>query len=137
MIIRPVEGGNPLTLVIVTLGLFILVNAAAGWIWGFDIRDFPQAVPRRRVRIGGVSLSIESTWASSSVLLVVVGLLCLLFQHTKVGLAMRAAAQNPDSARLVGIRVGRTLDARLGPGRAGRRAGRACWSRRGCSWTPT
>ena len=42
-------------------------------------------------------------------LLVVVGLLYLLFQKTKLGLAMRAAAANPASARLVGIGVGRTL----------------------------
>jgi len=38
-----------------------------------------------------------------------VGLLGLLFRRTKLGLAMRAAAQNPDSSRLVGIRVGRML----------------------------
>ncbi len=42
-------------------------------------------------------------------LLVVVGLLYLLFQKTKLGLAMRAAAANPESAPLVGISVGRTL----------------------------
>ena len=37
------------------------------------------------------------------------GLLYLLFQHTKIGLGMRAVATNPASARLVGIRVGWTL----------------------------
>src|SRR5215210_6517861 len=40
-IIRPVEGGEVLTLVIVTLGLYILVNSLAGWIWGFGNRAFP------------------------------------------------------------------------------------------------
>jgi branched-chain amino acid transport system permease protein len=60
------------------------------------------------VRLGGVALSIESL-AIIAVLLTVVGLLGLLFQRTKVGLAMRAAAQNPDSSRLVGIDVGRML----------------------------
>ena len=43
------------------------------------------------------------------ILLLVVGLLYLLFQKTKVGLAMRAVASNVESSRLVGIRVGRTL----------------------------
>jgi branched-chain amino acid transport system permease protein len=106
VLIRPVEGGNPLNLVIVTLGLFILVNALAGWIFGFDLRDFPRLFPGGVVRIGGVSLSIESL-GIISVLLVVVGLLWLLFTHTPVGLTMRAAAQDPASARLVGIPVGR------------------------------
>ncbi|HEY6748728.1 MAG TPA: branched-chain amino acid ABC transporter permease [Mycobacteriales bacterium] len=108
VLIRPVEGGPPLNLVIVTLGLFILVNAAAGWIWGFDLRDFPRLFPGGVASIGGVSLSIESL-GIIAVLLVVVALLWLLFTHTPVGLALRAAAQDPASARLVGVPVGRML----------------------------
>jgi branched-chain amino acid transport system permease protein len=108
VLIRPVEGGNPLNLVIVSLGLFIVVNAAAGWIWGFDLRDFPRLFPGGVASIGGVSLSIESL-GTIAVLLVVVGLLWLLFTQTPIGLAMRAAAQDPASARLVGVPVGRML----------------------------
>ena len=108
VLIRPVEGGNPLSLVIVTLGLFIVVNAAAGWIWGFTLRDFPRIFPGGVVEIGGVSLSVESL-GIIGVLLAVVGLLWLLFSRTSIGLSMRAAAQNPASARLVGIPVGRML----------------------------
>ena len=106
VLIRPVEGGNPLNLVIVTLGLFILVNAAAGWIWGFNLRDFPRLFPGGAVELGGVSLSIESI-GIIGVLLAVVAVLWALFEHTPVGLAMRAAAQDPASARLVGVPVGR------------------------------
>jgi branched-chain amino acid transport system permease protein len=108
VLIRPVEGGNPLNLVIVSLGLFIVVNAAAGWIWGFDLRDFPRLFPGGVASVGGVSLSIESL-GTIAVLLVVVGLLWLLFTQTPIGLAMRAAAQDPASARLVGVPVGRML----------------------------
>jgi branched-chain amino acid transport system permease protein len=108
VLIRPVEGGNPLNLVIVTLGLFIIVNAAAGWIWGFNLRDFPRLFPGGAVELGGVSLSIESI-GIIGVLLAVVGLLWAVFEHTPVGLAMRAAAQDPASARLVGVPVGRML----------------------------
>ena len=108
VLIRPVEGGNPLSLVIVTLGLFIVVNAAAGWIWGFNLRDFPGIFPGGTAELGGVSLSVESL-GIIGVLLVVVALLWALFSHTSIGLTMRAAAQNPSSARLVGIPVGRML----------------------------
>jgi branched-chain amino acid transport system permease protein len=108
VLIRPVEGGNPLNLVIVTLGLFIVVNAAAGWIWGFTLKDFPQIFPGGAAEIGGVSLSVESL-GIIGVLLAVVLLLWALFTRTGLGLAMRAAAQDPASARLVGVPVGRML----------------------------
>jgi branched-chain amino acid transport system permease protein len=108
VLIRPVEGGRPLTLVIVTLGLFILVNAAAGYIWGFTNRGFPRIFPDGAAEVGGVALAVESL-GIIAVLLVVVGLLWLLFQKTRIGLAMRAASQDPASSRLVGIRVGRML----------------------------
>ena len=108
VLIRPVEGGNPLNLVIVTLGLFIVVNAAAGWIWGFTLRDFPRIFPGGAAELGGVSLSVESL-GIIGVLLAVVLALWALFTHTSVGLSMRAAAQDPASARLVGVPVGRML----------------------------
>jgi branched-chain amino acid transport system permease protein len=108
VIIRPVEGQDPLTILIVTLGLFILINSLAGWIWGFNNRGFPRALPDGSADVAGVNLSYESL-GIVAVLLVVVGLLYLLFQKTKLGLAMRAAAANPESAPLVGISVGRTL----------------------------
>src|SRR5215207_8964785 len=101
IIIRPVEGGEVLTLVIVTLGLFILVNSAAGWIWGFENRSFPSLFPDDAVDVLGVNVAVES--------LGIVGLLYLIFQKTKIGLALRAVSINPESSRLAGISVGRTL----------------------------
>ncbi len=108
VVIRPVEGAPELTVVIVTVGLFIFVNAAAGWIWSFLIKDFPNPFPGGAIEAGGLSLGY-STLGIMAVVGVVMGLLYLLFQHTKVGLGMRAVATNPSSARLVGIRVGWTL----------------------------
>jgi branched-chain amino acid transport system permease protein len=107
-LIRHFEGGEPLTLVIVTLGLFILLNSLAGWIWGFENRGFPSVFPDDSLQLGGVRLSVDSL-GIVGVLLVVVGLLYLLFQRTKIGLAMRAAALNPASSQLVGVRVGTML----------------------------
>jgi branched-chain amino acid transport system permease protein len=106
--IRHFEGGDVLTLVIVTLGLFILLNGLAGWIWGFENRGFPSVFGDDSVTLGGVRLSVESL-GIVGVLLGVVALLFLLFQRTKIGLAMRAAALSPDSSALVGVRVGHML----------------------------
>jgi len=108
VLIRPVEGEDPLTILIVTLGLFILINSGAGWIWGFENRGFPRALPDDSADIAGINVSYESL-GIVAILLGVSGLLFLLFNRTKLGLAMRAAAANPASARLVGINVGRTL----------------------------
>ena len=60
ILIRPVEGEDPLTILIVTLGLFILINSAAGWIWGFENRGFPRALPDGSADIGGVNVAYES-----------------------------------------------------------------------------
>jgi len=108
VIIRPVEGSDPLALVIVTLGLLILLNSGAGWIWGFNNRAFPGLFGDETLDIAGVRISWESI-GITGVTLAVVGLLFLLTQKTKVGLAMRAVSMNPESSRLAGIRVGRTL----------------------------
>jgi branched-chain amino acid transport system permease protein len=108
VLIRPVEGADQLTILIVTLGLFILINSAAGWIWGFENRSFPRALPGGSADVAGLRIAYESL-GIVAVLLAVSGLLFLLFQRTKLGLAMRAAAANPASSRLVGISVGRTL----------------------------
>jgi branched-chain amino acid transport system permease protein len=108
LIIRPVEGGDVLTLVIVTLGLYILVNSAAGWIWGFGNRAFPSVFGDGTVQLAGVDISVESI-GIVVVLLAVVFVLFGIFQRTKIGLAMRAVSINPESSRLVGISVGRTL----------------------------
>ncbi|GIH98356.1 branched-chain amino acid ABC transporter permease [Planobispora takensis] len=108
VLIRPVEGAHELTVVIVSVGLFIFVNAAAGWIWTFLIKDFPNPFPGGAIEAGGLTVGF-STLGILLVVGAVMGLLYLLFQHTKIGLGMRAVATNPESARLVGIRVGWTL----------------------------
>lgn len=108
VIIRPVEGASELTVLIVTLGLFLVFNQTAGWAWGFLVKDFPSPFPATAWQAGDVRLS-AATLGILGVLLASMALLYLLFQYTKVGLAMRAVATNAESARLVGIRVGRTL----------------------------
>ena len=108
VLIRPVEGGQELTLVTVTLGLFILVNGLARWIWGSTNRGFPNLFPDGSADLVGVGVSYEAV-GLLAVLLGVVGVLWLIFQHTTLGLAMRAAAVDPAASRLVGVPVGRML----------------------------
>jgi branched-chain amino acid transport system permease protein len=108
-LIRPVGVDNVLAIVIVTVGIFLALNALAGWIYGTDARVFPRIFPNDRlVEIGDVAITKETVGIVGTLLLVVL-LLYLLFQHTKLGLAMRAVASNRESAQLCGIQMGRIL----------------------------
>jgi branched-chain amino acid transport system permease protein len=103
--IRPVERrGNVLSVVIASIGLLILVEGAIGYIWGNDIKFMPAPFPAHIYRVGGVAFSRQDI-ATILIALASVFVLWLLFQFTKLGLAMRAAAVRPAAARLVGIRV--------------------------------
>src|SRR6266540_342311 len=105
VVIRPIERAPVVTVVIVTVGLLIGLNGAAFWIFGGDTRTFPSAFSTRAIHVGGVAFSIQDLGVIG-VSLGAVLLLYLFFRFTKVGLALRAAALNPDSSRLAGIRVG-------------------------------
>jgi branched-chain amino acid transport system permease protein len=110
VIIRPAENGPPLTVVVVTLGLFLLINSVATWIWaqGELPKVFPTPFGFDSVDLGVARVSMHSI-GITIVALAIMGALYLLFNHTKIGLAMRATAQDPHAARLMGINVGRML----------------------------
>jgi branched-chain amino acid transport system permease protein len=105
VIIRPIERASILTTVIVTIGLVLVFNGLASWIWSAEIRAFPSPFPNETWRVGGVSISQQDAGTFGVVLVIVVAL-ALFFRFTKIGLALRASALNPDASRLVGVRVG-------------------------------
>jgi branched-chain amino acid transport system permease protein len=97
---KPVLNG-----VIVFIGLLVIFQSVAGWIWTFDIRQFPTPFPSQPVVVGEIYFRAHD-FGAIGVTLAVLTLLWLFFRFTPLGLAMRAAAEAPISARLVGIRVG-------------------------------
>jgi branched-chain amino acid transport system permease protein len=103
VIIRPVENAPVLAVVVVFIALLVILNSVTGWIYSYTIKTFPSPFPAEP--IFGKYMSAHEAGAIG-VTLVVLLLLFAFFRFTPLGLAMRAAAQNPDSARLVGIRVG-------------------------------
>lgn len=110
LLVRPVENAPPLNAVILTLGLYTLLVAIAGMIWGNTPRSFPAAFSLRGYRVGGTNLLFtpNDTFTVLVVIFVAV-LLALLFRRTTLGLRMRASAFAPEVARLLGVRVGRML----------------------------
>jgi branched-chain amino acid transport system permease protein len=106
VIIRPVENSPVLAAVIVTIALLLIFNSTAGWIYSYTVQDFPSPFPDRPL-LG--ALITTRDLGVIVVTLIMLVLLFLFFRFTSTGLAMRAAAQNPESARLCGISVGSML----------------------------
>ena len=103
IVIRPVEQAPVLAVVVVFIALLVILNSVTGWIYTFTIKTFPSPFPQE---IGLGKYMSPHEVGAIGVTLVVLVLLYAFFRFTPLGLAMRAAAQNPASARLVGIRVG-------------------------------
>ncbi|GAB4353050.1 MAG: branched-chain amino acid ABC transporter permease [Oricola sp.] len=103
LVIRPLGDAPVLSHIVVFIGLFAIINSLAGFIWDFTIKPYPSPFGEGS-RFGGLISNHQI--GMIAVTLAVLLLLFLFFRYTRVGLAMRAAAENPVSARLVGIRVG-------------------------------
>ncbi len=106
VLIRPVENAPVLAAVVVTIGLLLIFNSLAGWIYSYTVQDFPSPFPDRPVF--GALITTRDLGVIGVTLFMLV-LLFAFFRFTPTGLAMRAAAQNPELARLCGIPVGRML----------------------------
>ena len=103
VILRPLHNAPALSVIVVFIGLLAIFNSMAGAFWSYLIKEFPSPFPKSTFGIAGVigphQLGVVL------VTLVVLGFLFVFFHYTPLGLAMRAAAQNPRMARLVGVRV--------------------------------
>jgi branched-chain amino acid transport system permease protein len=104
IVIRPVQNSPVLTIVIVCIGLLTIFNSVAGWIYSYIIQPFPSPFPKEPIHLGRIVFSPHELGAIG-VTLIMLTLIWVFFRFTTLGLAMRAAAQNPASSRLCGIRV--------------------------------
>ena len=102
LVFKPIENAPVLSHVVVFIALFAIFNSLAGFIWNFEIKPFPSPFGSGAL-FGGIMSPHQA--GMIVVTLAVLVLLYVFFRFTRIGLAMRAAAANPESARLVGIRV--------------------------------
>ena len=107
-LMRRFERGDPDTAVVVTIGLLTLITGIAGWLWTYNNQQFPSLFSLDTVSFLGVSVSIRSI-GTTLVIIVAMVLLQGLFFGTKLGLALRAVAINPQSAAFSGLPVERLL----------------------------
>jgi branched-chain amino acid transport system permease protein len=103
-LIRPVQHRSAIAAVIVTVGLFILIDGIVNWIWGGDFKFMRKPFGTGSFDVGGVT--IPHLYAGMMIVVFAsVVLVWALFRFTKLGLGMRAAALRPAAAALVGVRV--------------------------------
>lgn len=109
LFLRPAKDPTLLGLIVITLGAEMILYGFAGWKWGAETKSFPSPILDTKVyNIKGIVVSHLNVW----VFVVCVGLMVLLFlffRFSKVGVAMKAIAQNHMAARLMGIRAKRIL----------------------------
>jgi branched-chain amino acid transport system permease protein len=103
-IIRPIANKSELAVVVVFIGLLVIFNSVAGWIWTYSLKTFPS--PFSSAVIPASKYLSTHEIGAMSITLAELAALYVFFRYTSLGLAMRAAAYNPVSSRLVGIRVG-------------------------------
>ena len=104
VLFRPLHNAPVLAQIVAFIALFSVLNSSAGEIWNFTIKEFPT--PFGRGPFLGTHLISTHDAGMIAITIVILALLYLFFRGSRLGLAMRAAAANPESARLVGIRVG-------------------------------
>ncbi|MFC7496971.1 MULTISPECIES: branched-chain amino acid ABC transporter permease [unclassified Nocardioides] len=110
-LIRPFDPNNHLAITIVTLALFLILNALVALIWGFQPKGFPTLFPKGAdayIAIGGARL-YYSALGTFLLAVAVVVLLQLLMSKTRLGLRFRSMASSVDSAKLVGVNINRTI----------------------------
>jgi branched-chain amino acid transport system permease protein len=107
LVIRPVAHAPVLAVVVVFIALLLILNSVAGWVYSYTIKSFPSPFPQEPVF--GIRYMSAHELGAIGITLVLLIALYVFFRFTPLGLAMRAAAQNPESSRLVGIRVGAML----------------------------
>ena len=109
LVIRPSEGKNLLNAVIVTLGLFAVFNSVTNFEYGPTPQNYPAPFQGAAVRFGSLFAISQHALFSLTIAAVLMLAIYVFFEHTRRGLAMRAAALNGQASQLMGINTSRML----------------------------
>jgi len=108
-LVRPLhESHNELALFVISLGILVVLINVEAWIWGYQVKNMPTLVDGPAIEIGSVLVSRQKVVIVAACV-IIAALLWFVFQRTRFGLAMRAAADNPPSAKLLGLPVNASM----------------------------
>jgi branched-chain amino acid transport system permease protein len=104
LILRPLLGEPVLAVIMVTIALATILGGLATLLWGAEYKAYHGLLPTITLKIGEISIPSESL-IGVIVSMTCVAILMLLFRYTKIGLAMRATAEDLQVVQSVGIRA--------------------------------
>ena len=104
LVVRPLIGKSVLALIMMTIALGTVLEGVATLAWGGEYKSYHGVLPTFTLQVGQVSIPPESL-IGIIVSIITVTLLLILFRYTKIGLAMRATAENEQVVRVSGIKV--------------------------------
>ncbi len=102
--LRPLIAQPILSLITVTLGLGYFIQGVVSFIWPWSVDALPRLFPREPIRIGPTVVSQEHLWVAG-ISLLIFGILSLFFRYHKMGVAMRATADDQLAVQACGIPV--------------------------------
>ena len=107
LLIRPLGHGQSVLFValVITIGVGLVMQAGMGAVWGHAPRPFPPLI-EGWVTLGGIPISLNKIAATVTALLAM-GFVAWFFGYTPFGIAMRASAEDPLAARMLGFKTGR------------------------------
>jgi len=105
-VLRPLVNRSPLVLFMATLGLAYFIEGAAQALWGAQVHGLDLGIEDSPLEVGDLLLSSFDLFAAAVAALLVLGL-SLLFERTRLGISLRAVADDPLAAQAVGIRLPR------------------------------
>lgn len=101
-VIKKAKGADPLSLIILTIGVAIFIRGIASMIWGKGAVSVAAFTDNQPINIAGASLTPQSVWVMV-IMLLIVTMLFFLIERTILGKAFQACSVNPRAARLMGI----------------------------------
>ncbi|MEI9476074.1 MAG: branched-chain amino acid ABC transporter permease [Deltaproteobacteria bacterium] len=102
--LRPLVGQSELAVIMMTIALATVLEGLATLIWGGEYKTYHGVLPTVTLRLGEISIPPESL-IGLIVSIAVVAILMFVFRYTKIGLAMRATAEDLQVVQSVGIRA--------------------------------
>lgn len=106
LIMKRVQSAPPLNQMVVTLGLFLVLNGVAGLIWGHHPTSYPEAIQGEPIKIAGVFITPNEFFILGLTLTLML-VFFFIFKYSKIGLMMRATGQDIFASNLMGIKVSR------------------------------
>ena len=103
-ILRPMIGEPAISVIMVTIGLSAVLKSFVSSIWGVQIKVFPEIFPQKPIDFGGIIVDTIYLWTMGFAIFFLV-VFALFFKYTRIGVAMRATADDQQAAQSMGISI--------------------------------